>query len=519
MTKSFFLFTCIGLGSCTFLASCSPASQKAPQMANINGNPEIPVAKPALSYSNKNQYTYPADTQVTSIIPQISGVTGTYHCTVTPAFINNFMTLDANNCNIYPNINYAPIQEEQTQNKTYTISLVDSDGKILASSPFTLSITGTNPPQPPQPPTPVKPTLSYESALINYTIGSGTKIITPTITPSTEKFVSCTSDKNLSPGISIDNTTCAITLTNNIQSPVAETYTITGTDSSNATAKTSITIDVAPMKAELIYGTNNDVSYTRGSGDSPVKPTMNANKVTSCSSSPSLPNGVTLSTEDCSITFISNKITENLPITNFTIIGTDLYKNPISRPITISINANIPNLTTGAYEATLYTNHSGTPLPDAGAHHGRAMVRADIDVRDQKTMVLVMNRGYAWDGAFEHWNGGTDIYDSASIQYYWDTSTSPAPTLTFTATFTNRSHFSNESGGIDWGPYNNIQDITLVGTFDSAGKIENIKQTVGNPITESETYWTISYTFTKLDSVPAADSFPTYTSDAWHNLP
>ena len=205
MTKSFFLFTCIGLGSCTFLVSCSPASQKAPQMANINGDQGTPVkpidptdpghnpppaSSTTFSYPNSDTINYAIGISPSPLV--VSPTTAVSECTSTPAFSAG-ITLDPTTCHI----SIDSTQATAAPAMTYIISGSNSKNETLTAK-VTINITTT-----PQIKYPNNNTIAYTIGDLNATSTTVSAILPTGFTLNNGD--SCKFSNDTPKGFSVDN--------------------------------------------------------------------------------------------------------------------------------------------------------------------------------------------------------------------------------------------------------------------------------------------------------------------------
>ncbi len=173
---------------------------------------------------------------------------------------------------------------------TYTITATNASG----SDTDTIDITVND----------VVPIIAYASAPFTYAKDSA--ISTATATNTGGVITACSSNPALPAGLSINNTTCAISGTPTAITAVA-TYTITATSSGgNGTANIDITVnDVAPAIAYPASPYN----FTKDVAIAGQTPTNSGGTITGCSSNPALPTGLSINNGTCAITGTPTAIT------------------------------------------------------------------------------------------------------------------------------------------------------------------------------------------------------------------
>ena len=185
-----------------------------------------------------------------------------------------------------------------TFNQTYSITILtkpsNPDQSCIISSPIgnivstqnTVSVVCSN------------LILSYTGSPYSYFVNSA---ITPIIPSLTGVITSCTSSPALPTGLSLVNTTCAIT-GNPTVIQAATNYIITAGNTNGATtANLNLAITaMPPAPTSLVYPSNLFV-LKQNSPVPTITPTM-IGTVTSCSSAPSLPLGLSINGTTCAIT-------------------------------------------------------------------------------------------------------------------------------------------------------------------------------------------------------------------------
>ncbi|MGK5082516.1 putative Ig domain-containing protein [Bdellovibrionota bacterium FG-1] len=223
---------------------------------------------------------------------------------------------------------------------TYTITPTNSGGD---GTPVAISITVKD----------TLPIISYAGAPFTFTKGSAITNKTPTNTGGA--IVTCTDTTPLPAGLSISNA-CVISGTPAGALGTA-IYTITATNSGgNATTNISITIN-DPAPAINYIPTSYNFTYTNGSAIVALTPNNTGGGITSCSTSPSLPTGLSIANGDCSITGTPTSVVN---ATNYTITATNSGGSS-SEVITITVNDTAPAIN---YAASPFTFTNGSAIAD-----------------------------------------------------------------------------------------------------------------------------------------------------------
>jgi hypothetical protein len=294
-------------------------------------------AVPAITYTG-SPFTYTKSTAITTLTPTNTGGT-IASCAVSPALPAGLSLSSV--CVITG----TPTALASTT--SYTITATNTGGSATA----TISITVND----------VAPTISYVGSPWTFTVG--TAIPTKTPTAGGGAIVSCASSPTLPAGLSLSATGCVISGTPT--TPAGSTsYTITATNSGGTgTATVSVTVNnVAPV----ISYSGSPFTFARGTAISSQTPANSGGAITSCSSSPTLPAGLSLSTA-CVITGTpsaqSGATAYTISATNASGTGTasiNVTVNDLAPSITFSPASRVYVLRT-AISATSPTNSGGTP--------------------------------------------------------------------------------------------------------------------------------------------------------------
>jgi len=200
-----------------------------------------------------------------------------------------------------------------------------------------ISLAGFKKSNPTQSSTPasdsVPPTISYSGSPYVLTLNLPVNSVIPTITGT---ITSCTSAPTLPAGLTLNNTTCAISGTPTaVQS--ATNYVISASNSAGSAPVTiSITINEPPPSALAYSGS--PYTMTISVAITAITPTVTGT-VTNCVSSPTLPAGLSLNMTTCAI---SGMPTTLQAATSYTITASNAGGNTTA---TISITVNPPRFT------------------------------------------------------------------------------------------------------------------------------------------------------------------------------
>ncbi|MCB1179804.1 MAG: DUF1554 domain-containing protein, partial [Leptospiraceae bacterium] len=171
---------------------------------------------------------------------------------------------------------------------TYTITAGNSGGNTTTTIEITISsdqtVTGTPPSN-----------LTYSGSPYTYVQNSAITTNTPTFTGT---ITACSSSPSLPTGLSIDATTCAISGTPTATQS-ATSHTITASNSVGSTTA-SINITVSGVAPSGLTYSGSPYTYIKDATITTTTPTVTGS-ITGCSSSPTLPTGLSLDSTTCAI--------------------------------------------------------------------------------------------------------------------------------------------------------------------------------------------------------------------------
>ena len=302
----------------------------------------IKDAVPAISYS-PSTYVYTKDSAITDATPTNTGGT-IISCASSPTLPAG-LALSATCV-----LSGTPTEVAAAAN--YTITATNTGG----TSSVTLNITVKD----------LAPVISYAGSPFTYTRNSAITDLEPTNTGGT--ITSCSSSPALPAGLSISSV-CVIAGTPTTITAAAD-YTITATNSGGS-ASTSINITVNAVAPVISYA-GSPFTYTKDSAITDLTPTNTGGTVTSCSSSPALPTGLSLS----ATCVLSGTPTVVAAAADYIITGTNTGGS--SAPtINITVNAVAPNIT---YTGSPFTYHKNSAITALTVNNtGGTIVTCGID--------------------------------------------------------------------------------------------------------------------------------------------
>lgn len=244
-------------------------------------------------------------------------------CSVTPA-LPAWATLNTTTCVI------TGTPDAILAATTYSVTATNSVGSSTAAS-VTLQVNAT------------APSLSYLPAVVKF--GDAVNIV-PTLDNNGSAITNCTAP-SLPAWATIDPLTCAITGTPN----AVAALTIHGITVTNGIGSTSanFTLTVQENIPTLAYAAGTKVGTYGVAITNIVPSTLLANgaPVTSCTTDPALPTGLTINANTCVISGTPTQVADNVP---YTIVAHNTGGDSAEVVVTIDIN---PALATLVYPATM----------------------------------------------------------------------------------------------------------------------------------------------------------------------
>jgi hypothetical protein len=220
------------------------------------------------------------DTAMTTQTPSLSGGTPT-NCTISPA-IPNGLSINTTNCAI------SGTPDTIQAYTTYTITASNSVGSTTTSMKIAVQTDNVLP-----------SSLTYGTASLILQKNSSMTTLTPTISGGIP--TSCVISPAIPNGLSIDSTTCAISGTPDTDQGFI-TYSITASNLAGTTS-TSLRLAVAAnttAPGTLAYNAA-QVILIEDVAMSTYTPTLTGGTPTSCTISPTIPNGLSINASTCAI--------------------------------------------------------------------------------------------------------------------------------------------------------------------------------------------------------------------------
>ncbi|WP_175481575.1 beta strand repeat-containing protein, partial [Rhodanobacter glycinis] len=365
------------------------------------------------------------------------------------------------------------------------------------STPATVTITVS-----PAPPS----NLAYSPANYFFTKGQASTTATPTYdgTPLT----GCTVSPALPTGLSIDTGNCEISGTPTSLSTAPIVYTVTASNpAGSTTAMVTITVnDVAP--SNLVY-TPGSYTFTQGQAITPATPTYVGGSMTSCTASPALPAGLSISPGNCTI---SGTPTVSAPSSSYTVIASNSGGSTTAM-VTINVLPTAPTVAntsaTAAYNtaATIDLTSSITGADITGITVGSGPLHGTTSVSGKTVTYTPSPTYYGGSDSFTYTAtnpGGTSTPATVTITV----TPPPAPTVanaSMTAAY-------NTTATIDLTSSITGADVTgiTVGSGPSHGTVTISGKTV--TYTPSSSYYGGSDSFTYTATNPGGTSAPATVS-------
>jgi len=350
----------------------------------------INTGPPTISYTG-SPFAFYRDTAITDISPSI--LTGSPTCSISPALPTG-LSLNSSTCVI----SGTPTSDSSD---TYTITATNG---ITPDATFDLTITVSLAP----------PTISFTGNPFTFTTDTAITDITPSLSGSP----TCSVSPALPDGLDLDPSTCVISGTPTAVT-ASDTYTITANNGGGSDTF-DITITVNPAPPTISY-TGSPFTFTKDSLIPDITPDpLTGTPITSCTSSPTLPAGLSIHNTTCVISGTPTAVTatDTYTITAVNAGGSDSFAINITvslAPPTIAYGPGpytfVKNSAITAVEPTTLTGSptcsmaSGTPLPDGLSIHNTTCV-----ISGTPTAVLP-----AGDYTIRATNDGGSTYVTTSI--------------------------------------------------------------------------------------------------------
>gem|GEM_PF-6587783 len=232
---------------------------------------------PSLLAFLPNAYVFTRGQAIATILPAHAGGALT-QCSVTPAMPVG-LSLDPTNCSL------TGTPSALSPATDYTVIATNSGG--TATTVVRLTVNEVAPSQ-----------LAYPASPYVFTLGQALPLVTATHAGG--PLTLCTIAPALPSGLVLDSSDCALSGTPNVLAPTPVDYTVTASNSGGtATASLRIAVkDVAP--SGLVYAPG-AYTLTLHAAIAVITPSVSGGPLTSCTTTPALPSGLTLRPDDCSI--------------------------------------------------------------------------------------------------------------------------------------------------------------------------------------------------------------------------
>jgi hypothetical protein len=308
------------------LNSCGPPSV---EKSNLDFFPFTELINIITSNRKSLQFSYPNSTYTLTLNNKISLIepntnSQIFNCESTPTLPNGLIL--GKDCSISgtPTISQSPIN--------YLIR--GKNASSISSTSLILSITNSI------------PIINYSGSPFVFTNGVST-----TVSPSIVGTVTaCSTFPSLPVGLSIDSS-CTISGTPT-SDQVSTSYTVNA-DNSFGTGSTTILITIQSLPPSSLTYSPTSKTFTQNIAISTFLPTFSGS-ISSCTSSPTLPTGLTINNSNCSIT---GTPTLSQISTNYTITATNAYGSTTAN-ISIAINIEPPSSLTYASASYTFTINS-----------------------------------------------------------------------------------------------------------------------------------------------------------------
>jgi hypothetical protein len=282
---------------------------------------------PSIDYiPTSYSFTYTTGTAISALTPNNNGGAIT-NCTTSPTLPAG-LSINSSTCSI------TGTPSGIQASTVYSITASNSGGSSSATITITINDKG--------------PVFSYSGGPFSTTVNTALTTLTPTSTGGT--ITSCSASPGLPGGLSLSNT-CVVSGTPTVVT-AATNYTITATNSGGS-ASTTINLQVKDIAPTLDY-TGSPFTYTQGVTITTLNPVTSGGAITNCSSSPTLPTGLSLS----STCVISGASSVTVSATNYTITATN-SGGSASKTISITVDPGPPIL---SYASTTYAFVKNTAI-------------------------------------------------------------------------------------------------------------------------------------------------------------
>ncbi len=186
-----------------------------------------------------------------------------------------------------------------------------------------------------------KPTISYAASTGTSGKQGSTMEISPSTLSNNGASISCSVSPSLPAGLIINAVTCMISGTPSAMLKPS-TFTVTATNSAGSTS-TSVTLVIVEGIPTLSYSASTGTIGSFGSIMSVTPSSLSSNgaPISSCTSTPALPTGLSLDTGTCVISGTPSVV---IPLTTYNIVATNSAGSSSPTPVSLRINAGLPSI-------------------------------------------------------------------------------------------------------------------------------------------------------------------------------
>jgi hypothetical protein len=210
----------------------------------------------------------------------------------------------------------------------------------------------------------IAPALAYSQGAYNFSLNAASTTGTPT--NSGGAITGCTVSPALPSGLSLNSANCTVSGTPTSVA-AATNYTITVSNAVGSQNKT-LSIEVLNIAPSITYSASSYSINLNASGTT-GSPSNAGGAITSCSVSPALSAGLSISSTTCAISGTPTALTSPTTMT-YTVTPSNAIGSGAAKSVDITVNNIAPSLTYSAssYNYTLYSaGTSGTPSNAGGA--------------------------------------------------------------------------------------------------------------------------------------------------------
>ena len=334
------------------------AGTSAGAVVNLTINPGVPQISYTGTTGNFGAVGVAMSVSPTALNNNGSAIT---NCTVTPALPTG-LSIDINTCVISGTPSASVIAT--------SYAIIATNGIGASNSASVIISTAVTP-----------PILSYAGATGTFgTIGSPMSVTPTTLNDNGAAISACgirVPTTALPAWASVDPFTCVISGTPNA-SLGATLYTLVATNISGDSADATVTLGVGASPPSLSYVGSTGTSGVVGTAMLVTPTTLSTNgaAITNCTSSPTLPSGLTLNTSTC---VISGTPTVTSATTTYNLTATNSAGPSVVAPVSLTITAGVPVLSfVGSTGTTSNINAAMSVTPTTLTTNGAAISNCTV---------------------------------------------------------------------------------------------------------------------------------------------